>query len=70
MRMIPVDSSNLSSVGYNDETYELYIRFNSGGLYVYEMVPPNVYHELMDAPSHGKYFASNIKKVYRYRRMN
>lgn len=70
MEMIPVSSSNLSSVGYNPDTGDLYIRFHNGGLYVYEMVPPNVYRELMNASSHGKYFAAYIKNVYRYRKMN
>lgn len=37
MNMIPVISSDLNAVGY--ENGILYIRFNSGGLYCYSGVP-------------------------------
>lgn len=67
MQMIPVSSSNLSSVGYERGT--LYIAFNSGGLYSYSGVPESVYRELMAASSHGKYFAKYIKGIYPYRRI-
>ena len=62
MNMIPVKSSNLSSVGYENGT--LYIRFHKSGLYVYKGVPEAVYLSLMSADSHGKYFAAHIKNVY------
>lgn len=67
MQMVPVDSSNLSSVGYENGT--LYVRFNSGGLYAYSGVPEQVHRELMAAESHGKYLARYIKGVYPYRRI-
>lgn len=67
MNMIPVSSSNLSPVGY--ENGILYIRFHGGALYCYYDVPEIVYQELMSAASHGKYFAANIRKVYRYQRL-
>ena len=56
MDMIPVSSSDIASVGYENGT--LYIRFNSGGLYKYSNVPESVYHGLMSASSHGKYSVS------------
>ncbi len=62
--MIAVDSSNLSSVGYENGT--LYISFHSGGLYAYSGVPEYVYFELLNAPSKGKYFHANIKNSYPY----
>lgn len=67
MKMIPVSSSNISSIGY--ENGELYIQFHSGGTYVYTNVPESVYNNLMSAGSHGKYFAANIKNVYPYRKV-
>ncbi len=69
MDMIPVRSSNLSAVGYDDATSTLRIRFNSGGLYDYYNVPSNVYQGLMSASSHGTYFHQHIKDVYRYKRL-
>lgn len=68
VEMIPVVSSNLSSVGYDPKTRELYIQFKSG-LYVYSNVPEHVYQELLHAPSHGKYHAAYVKNVYPYRRI-
>lgn len=68
MNMIPVDSSNISSIGYEDNV--LYISFNSGGLYAYYNVPRSVYDALMNASSHGKYFAAYVKNNYKYRRIN
>ena len=67
MTMIPVSSSDLSAVGY--ENGILYIRFHGGQLYCYYDVPVYVYQQLMSASSHGKYFAANIRNVYRYDRL-
>ena len=67
MNMIPVDSSNLSSVGYENGT--LYVAFNSGGLYSYSGVPASVYSGLLSASSKGRYFHANIKNVYPYQRI-
>lgn len=67
MQMISVSSSNISSIGYENNT--LYIRFNKGGLYSYSGVPYTVYTSLMSAPSHGKYFAAHIKNTYPYSRI-
>lgn len=67
MNMIPVSSSDLASVGYENGT--LYIAFNSGGLYSYSNVPISVYNGLLAASSHGKYFHQFIKNVYPYKRI-
>jgi hypothetical protein len=66
MDRTPVSSSNLSSVGYDEEDRVLEIEFNSGGVYQYYDVPPRIYEELMDASSHGSYFHREIKDNYRY----
>ncbi len=68
MKMIPVNSSDLASVGY--EFGKLYIHFHSGGTYVYFDVPIFIYENLMGASSHGKYFHSHIKNAYRYQRIS
>jgi len=69
MQHIPVSSSNLTSVGYEPSRQILEILFHSGGLYQYSGVPTNIYHGLMSASSHGKYFHQFIKNVYPYRRI-
>lgn len=67
MDMIPVSSSNISSIGYEGTT--LYVRFNSGALYAYYNVPPTAYNGLMSASSHGKYLAAYIKGSYNYQQI-
>lgn len=66
MKRQTVESSNLRSVGYDEKTHTLEIEFQTGGIYHYYDVPSDVYQELMDAPSHGRYFLAEIKNVYRY----
>ena len=66
MKRKSVESSNLASVGYDAKNQILEIEFNHGGVYQYFDVPQDVYDELMDADSHGKYFAANIRNDYEY----
>ncbi len=67
--MEPVTSGNIASWGYDSETSELYIEFNSGGLYLYEGVPSDVAEGMREAPSKGQYHAAYIKNHYPYTRV-
>lgn len=67
MECIPVSSSNLASVGYQDGILE--VAFKSGSVYQYTGVPESVYEALMSAPSHGKFFAAFIRNNYPYRQV-
>lgn len=64
MDMIPVASSNIDSIGYDEDTEKLRVRFNDGGTYEYQDVPGNVFTGLRDAASVGSYFHNRIKNVY------
>jgi hypothetical protein len=64
-----VISSDIRSIGYDDETRILEIEFHSGGIYQYYSVPRVVYEGLMNASSHGKYFHAHIKSVFSYQRI-
>lgn len=66
MNMVPVTSTNISSIGYENDT--LYVSFNSGGLYAYSNVPISVYEALIGT-SHGSYLASHIKGYYPYKKL-
>lgn len=68
VEMIKVESSNLYSIGYENNT--LYILFNSGGLYKYMNVDFVVYKELLNATSKGKFFHQYIKNNYNYQKIN
>jgi hypothetical protein len=66
MDRTPVTSSDLSSVGYDEESSTLEIEFKKGAIYQYSGVPEDEYQNLMGASSVGRYFNSNIKNRYSY----
>jgi hypothetical protein len=70
MEFQKVVSSNLASIGYDDDTATLAVQFNNGTLYHYHDVPRQVYEGLMSASSHGQYLDKHVKKNgYRYTRI-
>jgi hypothetical protein len=69
MRRVSVNSSNLASIGYDEQNEILEIEFNHGGVYQYYDVPTDVYDELMNASSQGKYFIANIKDNYNFKKI-
>jgi len=68
MERTPVQSSNISSIGYDSNSEILEVEFNNGSIYEYYGVPENIYSELMSSGSHGTYLAANVKKHYQYQR--
>jgi len=67
MERVNVVSSNIRSIGYDASARVLEVEFNNGTVYQYYDVPEELYDGLMAAESHGKFFASYIKKGgYRY----
>ncbi len=66
--MIPVESSMVDSVGYDEERRLLQVVFTSGRVYCYEGVPPEVFRGLLEAESKGRYMRAHIIDVYPYRR--
>jgi DNA-binding Lrp family transcriptional regulator len=69
-KRITVESDYLRSVGYDSSNQVLEIEFQRGEVYQYKEVPAAVYTDLMNAPSHGKYFNANIKDVYPYLKLS
>ncbi len=69
MHRLPVTSSNISEIGYDEERRILEVLFHSGSVYQYFDVPPQVYQELINAGSVGQYLNANIKGNYRYARV-
>ena len=67
--MIPVESSNVESIGYDQENQIVYVRFLNGSLYIYKEVPEYEFENLLNAPSIGSYIHSNFKNVYPYERI-
>lgn len=69
MNMIPVSSSNIARIGYDQATQILMVEFLKGSLYQYFDVPLAVYEGFIAAESKGKYLATQIKGIYRYARV-
>jgi hypothetical protein len=64
MRRRPVDSSAIASVGYDPAREVLELEFRSGNVYRYFGVPEEIYEDLLQAPSMGRYFGSFIRGQY------
>ena len=70
MKREPVVSSNIASIGYDENNNILEVEFNNGNVYEYYDVPLYEYEGLMSADSKGTYLNANIKKGgYRYSKL-
>jgi hypothetical protein len=53
MRRQNVQSSNISSIGYDTDDRILEVEFHNGGIYQYVSVPSEVHRSFLQASSHG-----------------
>lgn len=67
--MIDVSSSNIESIGYDEESMILRIKFLNSSIYDYKNVPKIEYDALLNASSVGSYLNRNIKGVYAYEKV-
>jgi len=63
MERTPVKSSNVASVGYDEQTKTLEVAFQSGGIYQYSGVETQTHADLMGAESIGKFMHQNIVRA-------
>ena len=64
VRFKNVSSSMLRRVRYDPKNRFLGVVFRTGERYRYKGVPPDEYHELINAESHGKYMQRHIIDHY------
>lgn len=64
-----VSSSNIQSIGYDEETQVLEVEFKSGAVYQYTGVNVHLAHNLLGATSVGSFFAQNIKDSFSFKRV-
>ena len=64
MDRAPVRSSNIASIGYDEESQVLEIEFHNGGVYQYSGVRKDMFIQLMNASSKGRLFSDQIKDNY------
>ena len=69
MEMIPVDSSNISAIGYEPDNATLCIEFHGGRIYEYYDVPQHVFDEFLVASSKGSFAHQKIYKNYNQQRI-
>jgi KTSC domain len=70
MELIPVDSSSVRRVGYEEDLQILYVQFIDGEVYEYREVPADDFIELLHAESIGWFVNKRIKPYYDYRRLH
>ena len=65
-----LESRLFDGVSYDGKTRTLTLLFDSGSAYAYHEVPRKVYDDLLRIVNHGEYFHRNIRKVYRFERLD
>ena len=66
MKMTPVKSSNIESVGYDQDTDQLHVEFKSGKTFCYFDVIPGEYSALITAGSVSAHLSQFIKPRKRF----
>ena len=61
IKMRKVSSSNLQSIGYDEDKKHLLVRFSSGSVWRYVDVTQRMYSSLVNAESIGRHFIQKIK---------
>jgi len=69
MERYAVASSNIRSVGYDSQTQTLEVEFLNGSIYQYYGVPENMYEQMMQQQSKGRFLNTYIKNQYPYSRV-
>lgn len=64
LKLVPVESSMVSAIGYDEATKELVAVFNSGAIWHYRGVPKKVYKELLASDSKGGYIRDLVIGQY------
>jgi hypothetical protein len=67
IEFIQVESSMIEEIAYHDN--KLYVRFHNGNLYSYADVPKELFDEMFNAESIGKFFSANIKKEFPFTKL-
>lgn len=60
----PISSSFIGAIGYDPTSSRLQVEFNNGSLYQYEGVSPALYREMLQSPSVGRVYTTEIRGNY------
>ena len=61
-----VVSSSLQRVVYSESAKALWVQFTTGSVYRYDGVPTGLVQQLLNASSHGQFFAANVRTAFQY----
>lgn len=64
MKMISVSSSAISSIGYDQLTLQMQIKFKQGHTYTFCRVPQSIFDGLLTSSSKGTYYDRYIRDKY------
>ncbi|QJR37695.1 KTSC domain-containing protein [Gemmatimonas groenlandica] len=59
-----VKPSNVISVGYNNNTFDLFVKYIGHRVYRYRAVPASVVEALLNAPSASAYVSEHVDRQY------
>lgn len=71
--LLPVYSTNIQAIGYNEQQKILRILFKNGGNYMYFNVEPQIYEQIKTSQSKGKTLNECVvrhKDKYKYIKIN
>jgi hypothetical protein len=60
---IPVESTRVEFIGYDEKKKELWITFKGRKLYKYPDISKEVFEDLTQAPSKGRWITTNLVKT-------
>lgn len=69
MERVNVESSMIEAVGYDPDSKELEVAFNSGEIYRYADVPRAIYEGLLAADSKGQFMHAHVIDTFPYRQV-
>ena len=69
MQNTPLSSTSIRSLGYDQPSQTLEVEFLNGAIYQYYNVPENMYSEMMEASSKGKFLHLYIKNTFPFSRV-
>ena len=69
MERVPVQSSNVAEVGYDQDALVMEVLFHNGSVYQYFDVPQMLFQEMLQSDSIGGFLNEHIKGSYRYAKL-
>ncbi len=62
-------SQLLKAIGYDANSKTLEVQFRNGGIFQYFAVPVTVYDRLIHADSKGRFFSTQVRPHFKFRRL-